>query len=204
MAPPPPRLGLSTNTSDMRGSVLLQTNPLADGILVNVGAQCESVQLRDFSLVARPAHSLGVARREGHAAVLSDVFYPPSCIIMEKPLLEMESDNTPSKISVRPPSRRGRAGGRAREQYGRRQARASAHRELGGWRALPRLPGQVAPHPGDISLLRMPFPSQMLYITISVEGPAGKCVCFLFCVCAFLLLFFYVTPTSAAAARTQR
>eukprot|EP01043_Picozoa_sp_COSAG02_P016758 COSAG02_NODE_744_length_17752_cov_56.794992_3_plen_467_part_00 len=57
--------GLDTNVSagNMRGTVLLQTNSSADGLYVSVGSHCESVQLRDFSLVARPTHSAGAAVR---------------------------------------------------------------------------------------------------------------------------------------------
>ena len=57
--------GLDANVSaaNMRGTVLLQTNSSADGIYVSVGSHCESVQLRDFSLVARPVHSTGAAVR---------------------------------------------------------------------------------------------------------------------------------------------
>ena len=57
--------GLDTNVSaaNMRGTVLLQTNSSADGIYVSVGSHCESVQLHDFSLVARPVHSTGAAVR---------------------------------------------------------------------------------------------------------------------------------------------
>lgn len=57
--------GLDTNVSagNMRGTVLLQTNSSADGIYVSVGSHCESVQLRDFSLLARPVHSTGAAVR---------------------------------------------------------------------------------------------------------------------------------------------
>eukprot|EP01047_Picozoa_sp_COSAG01_P047781 COSAG01_NODE_4598_length_4887_cov_8.259816_1_plen_478_part_10 len=55
--------GLGNFSVDQRGTVILQTNPRADGIFVSVGSQCESVQLRDFSIVARPIHSEGAAIR---------------------------------------------------------------------------------------------------------------------------------------------
>ena len=48
-------------TADRRGTVLVQTNTNADALQVSVGDQCESVQLRDFSIFAKPAHSSGAA-----------------------------------------------------------------------------------------------------------------------------------------------
>ena len=59
--------GVDANVSagNMRGTVLLQTNSSADILFVSVGSSHFelSVQLCDFSLVARPTRSTGAAVR---------------------------------------------------------------------------------------------------------------------------------------------
>ena len=49
------------STMHQHGTVLQQTNPEADVLVIAVPSDCESVQLRDFSLFAKPQHSSGAA-----------------------------------------------------------------------------------------------------------------------------------------------